>query len=78
MPQHSDPNAEWMRRLAVVGLLLSTPAAAQDFRAAFAPASAPPPSVAAAQPELAAIMERQSRARLEAAMSAAALDAVAR
>jgi len=67
-----------MRGLVVAGLLFAVPASAQDFRAAFAPASGPPPSVAAAQPELAAAMERQSRVRLEAAMSAAALDAIAR
>ena len=66
-----------MRRLLLAGLLSSFPAAAQDFRAASMGLSAPP-SVMANQPELAELMARQSRARVEAAMSAAALDAVAR
>jgi phospholipid-binding lipoprotein MlaA len=66
-----------MRRLVLAGLVLSSPAAAQDFRAAAAGATVPP-YVAAAQPELAAAMARQAKVRVEAAMSAAALDAVAR
>ena len=66
-----------MRRLALAGLVLCSPAAAQDFRAAATGASVPP-YVAASQPELAAAMTRQAKARVEAAMSAAALDAVAR